>query len=94
MGRDEIVKLLLNQGANDNAQGGKYGNALEVVWEWGHEEIVKLLLDWGADVNTKSGHSQTARCVGFRDPIPIQSAVRLRVEHGGGDGGNPILNHI
>jgi ankyrin repeat protein len=50
-GHEQIVKLLLNQGADVNAQGGLFGNALQAALEGGHEQIVKLLLNRGADVN-------------------------------------------
>jgi ankyrin repeat protein len=45
------VQLLLEKGADVNAQGGKYGNALYAALVGGHWEIVKILLYRGADVN-------------------------------------------
>ncbi|PWO15022.1 hypothetical protein PtrARCrB10_12117, partial [Pyrenophora tritici-repentis] len=50
---EAIVKLLLNKGADVNAQGGEYGNALQAASAGGHEAIVKLLLDKGAGVNAQ-----------------------------------------
>ena len=41
------MKLLLEKGADVNAQGGHYGNALEVASRGGHTEIVQLLLTNG-----------------------------------------------
>jgi ankyrin repeat protein len=38
------VKLLLENKADVNAQGGQYGNALQAASYHGHEAIVKLLL--------------------------------------------------
>ncbi|KAJ5102656.1 Pfs NACHT and ankyrin domain protein [Penicillium argentinense] len=40
---------LIDKGADVNAQGGRYGNALQAASEGGHQEIVKLLLAKGAD---------------------------------------------
>jgi ankyrin repeat protein len=50
-GSDAIVKLLLENGAKVNAQGGQYGNALQAASWGGHKQIVRLLLDKGANVN-------------------------------------------
>ena len=50
-----MVQLLLNKGANVNAQGGKFGNALQAASYEGHKEVVQLLLDKGADVNAQGG---------------------------------------
>jgi Ankyrin repeats (3 copies) len=54
-GYEKIVELLLNRGADVNAQGGHYGNALQAASYGGHEKIVELLLKRGADVNTQGG---------------------------------------
>lgn len=44
----EVVKLLLDRGADVNAQGGKYGSALRAASHWRHKQVVKLLVDKGA----------------------------------------------
>jgi ankyrin repeat protein len=51
-----IVELLLLMGADVNAQGGYYGNALQGASSGGHESVVRLLLEWGADVNAQGGY--------------------------------------
>ncbi|GFG10695.1 Pfs, NACHT and ankyrin domain protein [Aspergillus udagawae] len=43
------VEMLLAKGANVNAQGGHYGNALQAASAGGHHEIVQLLLEKGAN---------------------------------------------
>ncbi|KAK7420625.1 hypothetical protein QQZ08_010317 [Neonectria magnoliae] len=50
-GQVEVVKLLLDKGADINAQGGHYGNALQGASSRGQVEVAKLLLEKGADVN-------------------------------------------
>jgi hypothetical protein len=55
-GHCAMAKLLLDKGADVNAQGGFYGNALQAASSGGYEEVVRLLLDKGADVNAEGGH--------------------------------------
>ena len=58
-GEDEIIKLLLEWGADVNAQGGYYGNALQAAAYSGNKEAVELLLERGADINAQGGHYHT-----------------------------------
>ncbi|KIK53779.1 hypothetical protein GYMLUDRAFT_178406, partial [Collybiopsis luxurians FD-317 M1] len=51
----ELVKYLLQAGADVNAQGGFYGTALQAAAYEGKIGIVKCLLQAGADVNTQGG---------------------------------------
>ncbi|KAM5526673.1 hypothetical protein FOXYSP1_20914 [Fusarium oxysporum f. sp. phaseoli] len=46
---------LTTEGADVNAQGGKYGNALQAASYKGNLEVVQLLLDRGADINAQGG---------------------------------------
>jgi ankyrin repeat protein len=51
-----VVDLLIRKGANVNAQGGYYGNALQAAVARGHKQLVQLLLiEQGADVNAQGG---------------------------------------
>jgi ankyrin repeat protein len=54
-GHEHIVKLLLDNNTDINAQGRHYGNALQAAAAKGHEQIVELLLDKNADVNAQVG---------------------------------------
>ncbi|SLM37709.1 ankyrin repeat domain containing protein [Lasallia pustulata] len=47
--------MLLDKGADVNAQGGRYGNALQAASERGNNKVVQMLLDKGADVNAQGG---------------------------------------
>jgi ankyrin repeat protein len=40
--------MLLDAGANVNAEGGPYGNALQAASEEGHVKVVQMLLEQGA----------------------------------------------
>ena len=41
----EVVRILLYRGADVNAQGGKYDNALYAASKDGHREVVEILHD-------------------------------------------------
>lgn len=59
-GHEKVVKLLLDKGANINAQGGVYGNSLQAASANGHEKVVKLLLDKHAYINIRGGQYHSA----------------------------------
>ncbi|KAF2226318.1 hypothetical protein BDZ85DRAFT_191534, partial [Elsinoe ampelina] len=44
-------KLLIEKGANVNAEGGYHGNALQAAAFRGHEAVIKLLIEKGAKVS-------------------------------------------
>jgi ankyrin repeat protein len=50
-----VVKRLLDAGADVNAQGGRYSNALQAASAGGHNNIFQWLLEAGADVNAQGG---------------------------------------
>ncbi|KJK86072.1 hypothetical protein H633G_10085 [Metarhizium anisopliae BRIP 53284] len=54
-GHAEVVRILLDSGADINVQGGEYGygNALQVASLEGHATVVQVLLDEGADINAQ-----------------------------------------
>ncbi|CAL8575827.1 hypothetical protein XPA_001728 [Xanthoria parietina] len=54
-GHDQVVQMLLDNGADVNAQGGSYTNALQAASAGGHDQVVQMLLDNGADVNAQGG---------------------------------------
>jgi hypothetical protein len=55
LGLSTVTKLLLDQGADVNARGGRYSNALQAASAEGHEQVVKMLLNAGANVNAQGG---------------------------------------
>jgi len=63
-GEIEIVKYLIDNGANINLQSkhdGKYGfSALTEASRNGHIEVVKYLIDNGADINLQINYGYTA----------------------------------
>ncbi|GIZ49344.1 hypothetical protein CKM354_001237600 [Cercospora kikuchii] len=55
-----VVGDLLAHGADVNARGGHYDNALQAASANGHVEIVDVLLHHGADVNAEGGYHDNA----------------------------------
>ena len=55
------MKLLLENGAGVNAEGGHFGNALQAASYGGNEATVKLLLENRAGVNAEGGYFGNAR---------------------------------
>lgn len=56
-GHEKIVQLLLEKGANVNAQGRQYGNPLQAASYGGHDKIMQVLLEKGAKTNAQEGGS-------------------------------------
>jgi ankyrin repeat protein len=48
---EKVARMLLDAGAEINAQGGEYGNALCAASQHGHEKVVQMLLSRGEEVN-------------------------------------------
>ena len=56
IGVPEVVRSILQNNTDINAQEGFLGNALSSASEHGYEKIVQMLLDAGADVNARGKH--------------------------------------
>ncbi|MCJ1396289.1 hypothetical protein MMC18_009178 [Xylographa bjoerkii] len=54
-GKETLVRMLLQRGADVNARSGRFGNALQAAAVFGMESIVRLLLNNKADVNARGG---------------------------------------
>ncbi|KAJ7481648.1 ankyrin repeat-containing domain protein [Mycena latifolia] len=73
MGHKGVVQLLLEHGADVNAQGGHWGTGLQAASYNGSAKMVRLLLENGADINAQGGHENTAG---------HQNMVHLLLKHG------------
>ncbi|KFY50492.1 hypothetical protein V495_00232 [Pseudogymnoascus sp. VKM F-4514 (FW-929)] len=67
-GHDKAVELLLSKGADVNAQGGLYGQALQAASAEGYEKIVEVLLKCGFTLST--ARSQVTSHLQDKDRIP------------------------
>ena len=78
------MKLLLEKGADVNAQGGKYGNALQAAaFSYEGFRKMKLLLEKGADVNAqggKHGNALQAAVSSWDSSTSKTPPVRRRIE--------------
>ncbi|KAJ7617659.1 ankyrin repeat-containing domain protein [Mycena polygramma] len=94
LGHVEIVRLLLENGTDVNAKGGRYGNALQAASRWGHMAIVRLLLEEGANVNARGGQYGSAlqAAAGFDhiEIVRLLLEVGANVEAGGGQYGRAL----
>ncbi len=77
-GNRELVKLLLEYGANVNAQNNDGQTALMLAASQGHEEVVELLLEleYGIDVYAQDNKDQTALSLVER-PFKTQSQNKI-----------------
>ncbi|KAJ9482639.1 hypothetical protein VN97_g10788, partial [Penicillium thymicola] len=94
----ETVQILLGAGADVNAQGGQYGNALQAAAWLGNAETVQILLGAGADVNAQGGHFgnalQAAASRGNAETVQILLGAGADVNAQGGRYGLPLLAAI
>ena len=91
-GLHNTVEVLLEKGADFNAQGGRLDNALEAASYQGHKETVQLLLEKRADVNVQGcfygnalrtasyqGHKETVRLLLEKGAILARLSDRILV---------------
>ena len=79
-GLGDVVRVLLEDGADVNAEGGDNDSALQIASIEGHEEIVKMLLQHGADVNAEGGDNDSAlQIASFEGHEEI---VKMLLQHG------------
>ncbi|KAJ5675431.1 hypothetical protein N7462_008328 [Penicillium macrosclerotiorum] len=93
-GHDRIVQILLERGADVNAQGGDYGTALCAASFCGYDQIVQILLEQGADVNAQGGDYGTAlyaaSCRGHDQIVQILLEQGADINAQGGDYGTAL----
>ncbi|MDC0857561.1 ankyrin repeat domain-containing protein [Rickettsiales bacterium] len=93
-GHPEIVKLLLDRGAEVN-QAGRYGTTpLHIAAHRGHREAVQLLLDRGAEVNQSDNDGTTPLCIavinGHREAVQLLLDRGAEVNQADDDGETPL----
>lgn len=70
-GFDDIVRTLIQHGADVNATGGHYGNPMHAACFAGHIDVVRLLLEHGADPHAggKFDNALQASLLGGREEV-------------------------
>ena len=93
-GLTEVLHAFLKMGADINAPGGRYGNALQAASNGGCEAIAKLLIEKGADVNAQGGRYgnalQAASDEGHEAIAKLLMENRADVNAQGGRYGNAL----
>jgi ankyrin repeat protein len=75
------AKLLIDEGAEVNAQGGRYySTALQAASYSGHGAVVKLLIEQGAEVNAQGGTYGNALQAASREGH--EAVVKLLIKQG------------
>jgi ankyrin repeat protein len=94
LGFSIITGLLLDKGAEVNAQGGDYGNALQAASIGSYEQIVRTLLNAGAEVNAQGGDYgnalQAASIGGYEQIVRTLLDAGAEVNAQGGEYGNAL----
>jgi hypothetical protein len=94
LGLTATTRRLLYKGAEVNAQGGYYGNALQAASARGNYQVVKMLLDNKADVNAQGGDYgnalQAASLGGHEQVVKMLLDNKADVNAQGGDYGNAL----
>ncbi|KAF5493183.1 Ankyrin repeat domain-containing protein 50 [Colletotrichum fructicola] len=88
------VRELLSKMPDLNAQGGRFGNALQAASYRGYQEIVRILLDKGADVNAEGGvygnALQAASDRGYQEIVRMLLDKGADINAEGGEYGNAL----
>lgn len=79
-GNKDMVKFLIEAGADVNAKSHYGATPLSLAAEKGHLEITKVLLSHGADINAKDDHGDTALMYAVEFGHP--DAVKLLLDSG------------
>jgi nucleoside-triphosphatase THEP1 len=79
-GHVAVAKRSLEEGADVNAQGGRYENALRAASFRGHEQVVRLLVEKGANINAQGRPYRNA--LQAASSKGHEQVVRLLVEKG------------
>ncbi|KAJ7706722.1 ankyrin repeat-containing domain protein [Mycena rosella] len=76
----DLVKILVEKGANVDAPEGEYDSPLQAAASRGHDDIIQFLLTHGADVNLRG--SQYGTALQIATFFGHKQSARLLINHG------------
>ncbi len=80
MGQEQATQLLLDSGADPNAQVEGDGNLLQSSVLWNQKETFKILVNGGADLNMKGGPFETLlQTAAYYEQLEI---IKILLQHG------------
>ncbi|EXL39659.1 hypothetical protein FOCG_17746 [Fusarium oxysporum f. sp. radicis-lycopersici 26381] len=89
-----VARDLISEGADVNAKGGIYGNALQAASCNGYLEVVQLVLDKGANINAQGGEYgnalQAASYNGYLEVVQLLLDKGADIHVQGGKYGNAL----
>ncbi|XP_063901840.1 uncharacterized protein LOC135121443 [Zophobas morio] len=77
-----IIKLLIEQGMDVNAQNGNGTTALQLACLQGVDENVEMLLDFGASINIVDKNNKNALHCASESPKDNRNIIKLLIEQG------------
>jgi hypothetical protein len=80
LGFTNVTEWLWKMGADINAEGGYFGNALQATAYRGHEAMARFLVENGANVNAEGGRFGNALLASTRNGH--EAVTRFLVENG------------
>lgn len=80
-GNANIVRSLLDHGADIDAQEGELWNPLHTAAQRGHQKVVQVLLDRGASVNARKGEYDSTALY-FASSNGHGTIVQMLLDHG------------
>jgi ankyrin repeat protein len=90
-----VSLLILEAGADGNAQGGQYGNALQAASAGGHDQVVQRLLEAGADINAKGGrYGNALRAASYEGHDQVVQRLLEAGADGNAQGGGLFSNAL
>ncbi|KAM0719563.1 hypothetical protein Q7P37_003693 [Cladosporium fusiforme] len=93
-GHEAVIRILMDAGADVNAQGGFFGNALQAASFGGNETVVQMLMDAGADTKARGGqHDHALQAASLGGHVTVAQtliAIGANVNAQGGYHGNAL----